>query len=163
MMNTEIKLHRLASARIEKVEAALEQFMEGAISRQKFHGVCRTACNFSRTEKMAEMWDADCDYSEQNRVVEAINRVKLVESARHIKRGSIKTRGEINMSLRSGIAKTLNMPSDSIIVGKVVAGQMTIDEAAPICAAIRHRHKNTEYDALLARGVSKDDAREIIR
>ena len=151
-MSTEIKLHRLASARIEKVDAALEQFAEGSITRQKFVGVCRTAYNFSRTEKMAEMWDADYDYAEQGRVFEAINRAKA--QAQGI---------SAPMSPRSAIAKTLNMPSDSILVGKVLSGQMTIDEATPICAAIRHRHENTEYDALLARGVGRDDAREIIK
>ena len=150
-MSTEIKLHRAASARIEKVEAALEHFMAGAISRQKFAGVCRTAANFSCTERMAAMWDADYDYAEQNRVVEAIDRAKAQAQGK-----------SAPMSPRASLAKTLNMPSDSIIVGKVVAGQMTIDEATPICAAIRHRHENTEYDALLARGVSKDDAREMI-
>jgi hypothetical protein len=151
-MNTEIKIHRAASARIEKIEAACEQFIAGAISRQKFIGVCRTAFNFSRTERMAEMWDADCDYCEQSRVAEAINQAKARAQGR-----------SAPMSPRSAIAKTLSMPSDSMIVGKVAAGSMTIDEAMPICAAIRHRHENTEYDALLARGVSKEDAREIIR
>jgi hypothetical protein len=151
-MNTEIKIHRAASARIERVENALYLFQSFAISRQKFIGVCRTAFNFSRTERMAEMWDADWDYCEQNRVAEAINQAKARAQGR-----------SAPMSPRSAIAKTLSMPSDSMIVGKVVAGQMTIDEAAPICESIRHRHENTEYDALLARGVSKDDAREIIR
>lgn len=151
-MSTEIKLHRLASARIANVENALYLFRSFSISRQKFHGVCRTACNFLRTERMAAMWDADYDYAEQNRVVEAINRAKAQA------KGKAATK-----SPRASLAETLSMPSDSIIVGKVLSGQMTIDEATPICAAIRHRHENTEYDALLAQGVSKDDAREIIR
>jgi hypothetical protein len=151
-MSTEIKLNRAASARIERVENALYLFKSFKISRQKFYGVCRRAANFSRTERMAELWDADYDYAEQGRVAEAINRAKAQAQGK-----------AAPLSPRASLAKTLGMPSDSIIVGKVVTGQMTIDEATPICAAIRHRHKNTEYDALLTNGVSKDDARELIK
>jgi hypothetical protein len=151
-MNTEIKLHRLASARIERVENALYLFKSFKISRQKFVGVCRTACNFSRSERMAEMWDADYDYAEQSRVAEAINQAKARAQGK-----------SAPMSPRASLAKTLNMPSDSIIVGKVLSGQMTIDEAAPICESIRRRHEDTKYDALLTQGVSKDDAREIVK
>lgn len=151
MLNIEIRLNRAASARIEKVESALEQFLVGAISRQKFDGVCRTSYNFLRTDRMAEMWDADYDYVEQNRVGEAIDQAKA------------KAQGKAaTMSPRSVLAKKLGMPSDSLIVGKVFAGSMTIEEATPICAAIRHRHEDTDYDLLLARGVSKEDARGII-
>ena len=151
-MNGEVRLNRAASKRIQNMEDALHEYQAGRISKQKFIGVCTTMCNFNRNYRNAEFWEADYEYAEQNRVYVAAAEFKD------------KSRGITPpISQRALIAKRLKMPEDSIIVGKVVSGQMTFDEAVPICDAIRHRHKNTAYDSLLARGVSKDDAREIIK
>ena len=149
MSNIEVRLNQSASRRIQNMEDALHEYQAGRISKHKFIGVCTTMCNFNRN---ATFWEADYDYVEQNRVYVAAAEFKD------------KSRGITPpISQRALIAKRLKMPEDSIIVGKVVSGEMTFDEAVPICDAIRHRHKNTAYDSLLALGVSKDDAREIIK
>lgn len=145
MNDWDIKANRHATARIERMELALADFQAGHISRQKFYGLLRRNTNFS-----GPFWDSnDGDYSEQNRVVAAAHRLSCEAKG-------IKTQP----TDREKIAKELGMPVDSILVGKVLSGEMTREEAEPICATIRHRHRGTNYDRLLDAGLSKEQARD---
>jgi hypothetical protein len=61
------------------------------------------------------------------------------------------------------IAESLGMPPDARTAKLLRSGEITRDQAERIAESCRHRHEDTQYDALLRAGVSRDDAREIIR
>lgn len=147
MNNWEIRANRCATKRIDRMESALADFRSGRISRQKFYGILRRETNFR-----GEFWEQFDDFSEQNRVFDAEYQLRC--AAQGI---------AAEPSEREKIAKSLGMPVDSIIVGKVAAGEMTVHEAAPICEEIRYRHRSTDYDSLLRNGASKEEARDEMR
>lgn len=51
----------------------------------------------------------------------------------------------------------------SSVLRAYLRGDIDKESALAISESIRHRHEDTDYDELLQRGISKDDAREIIK
>lgn len=58
------------------------------------------------------------------------------------------------------LASRLGVLSDSRTLAAYRRGEIEEDEAMRIGEITRHRHEDTNYDELLARGFSKEDARE---
>jgi hypothetical protein len=70
--------------------------------------------------------------------------------------------GEKN-SRYEAVAQELGMPVDSRTVARVIAEEITMEEAQKIAERIRFRHKNTDYEELLRQGYSKEDARAMMQ
>ncbi len=67
--------------------------------------------------------------------------------------------GEAQNTSAKDVAEELGMPVNSRTVARVVAGELSMDEARNIAARIKERHEQTDYDDLLRQGYSKEDAR----
>lgn len=142
----DFKMERAATARIERMESALADFTAGRISRQKFYGTIRKETAFPQS-----LWESDEDYSHQNRVTSEADRI--ADAAK-----GLKTETPIAKA-----AKLLGMPERSLTVLDFVAGRISLEEATAAAERISHRHEKTDYDSLLASGVDRDTAREMIR
>ncbi len=57
------------------------------------------------------------------------------------------------------VGRELGMPADSRTVARVVAEEISMEEAREIADRIRYRHESTDYEDLLRQGYSKEDAR----
>jgi hypothetical protein len=62
---------------------------------------------------------------------------------------------------REALAENLGLLPDSRTFAAYLRGEIEENEARGIGRYTAHRHEETDYDDLLARGVSKEDAREM--
>ncbi|MCX7933849.1 MAG: DUF2293 domain-containing protein, partial [Planctomycetota bacterium] len=63
---------------------------------------------------------------------------------------------------REEVAAMLGLPIDSRTVQDVMDGAIDLKTARRRADRIAHRHEETDYDDLLARGIDRDTARMII-
>ena len=142
-MTADRQLDLWSRRRKDKMDSAARLWRAGEITRQKLVWDLEKAATFKN-----EVWDETAQQADVLRHYRAV-RVSLGwESEQRTE--------------HHRVARVLGLPVDARTVHAVVIGELDIDSAGEAAEKIRRRHLGTDYDALLASGVGRETARDLM-